>query len=238
MLAATVVVAALMADSSQQATRGAIKGHIKLSGRLPGNPIIRMRMDPKCAQANAGKQVVQETVVAALDGSLANVFVYLSGTIPQTAIPAAPVVIDQRACLYRPRVVGARAGQVLQVKNSDDLLHNVHSLSAKGNSFNVSQPKAGMVQQFKLKDEEVMLQIRCDVHSWMTTYVGVVTNPYFAVSNELGTFNIANVPSGSYTLHTWHERYGLMKQSVRVQPGTTTTVDFVYSGNEKPPGAD
>ena len=74
-----------------------------------------------------------------------------------------------------------------------------------------------MVQSFKLKKEEVMLHIKCDIHSWMTTYVGVVTNPYFAVSNDGGNFEIANVPAGSYTILTWHERYGPLMQTVRVR---------------------
>jgi plastocyanin len=233
-LAAAVVIGG-SAAGGQTAARGTIKGHVKLLGKLPGNPIIRMGMDPKCAEVNRGKRVVQEFVAAAIDGSLANVFVRLQGTFPQTPVPTEPVVVDQRACVYHPRVIGARVGQTLQVKNSDDWLHNVHSLSAKGNDFNISEPKAGMVQSFKLKNEEVMLHIKCDVHSWMTTYVGVVTNPYFAVSNEGGNFEIPNVPAGSYTILTWHERYGPLMQTVRVRAGATTTVDFAYMGTEKPP---
>jgi plastocyanin len=220
---------------AQTPGRGTIKGHIKLTGKLPGNRVIRMGMDPKCAEANRGTRVIQETVAAAIDGSLANVFVHLQGTFPQTPVPAEPVVLDQRACVYRPRVIGVRVGQTLQVKNSDDWLHNVHSLSARGNEFNISEPKAGMVQSLKMKNEEVMLHIKCDVHSWMTTWVGVVTNPYFAVTNDGGNFEIANVPAGSYTILTWHEQYGPLMQTVRVRAGAATTVDFAYTGSEKPP---
>jgi plastocyanin len=234
-VAACLAVGGSISAGGQTSGRGTIKGHIKLTGKLPGNPIIRMGMDPKCAQANRGTRVIQEFVAASIDGSLANVFVHLQGTFPQTPAPAEPVVIDQRGCVYHPRVVGARVGQTLQIKNSDDWLHNVHSLSAKGNDFNISEPKAGMVQSFKLKNEEVMLHVKCDVHSWMTTYVGVVTNPYFGVSNEGGNFEIPNVPAGSYTILTWHERYGPLTQTVRVRPGATTTVDFTYMGTEKPP---
>ena len=221
-----------IAAGAQAGGRGTIKGHVKLTGKLPGNPVIRMGMDPMCAKANAGKQVVQETVMAALDGSLANVFVSLEGTFPPTPVSTDPVVIDQRACIYRPRVVGARVGQTLQVKNSDDLLHNVHSLTEKGNAFNISEPKAGMVQSFKLKDAE-MLRIKCDVHRWMTTYVGIVTNPYFAVSNDGGNFEIANVPPGSYTIRAWHELYGPVTQKVTVRAGAPATVNFSYAAKEK-----
>lgn len=233
LFAASSVAIAGPAVRAQNSGRGTIKGHVKLAGKLPGNPVIRMGMDPKCAQINAGKRVVQEVVAAALDGSLANVFVRVEGTFPASPVPKDPVVIDQRGCIYQPRVIGARVGQVLQVKNDDDLLHNIHSQSTKSNSFNISEPKAGMVQSFTLKDEE-MLRIKCDVHSWMTTYVGVVPNPYFAVSNAGGTFDIPNVPAGSYTIQAWHERYGPLMQTVKVRANATTDLDFMYTGNETP----
>ena len=223
------------AASAQAAARGTIKGHVRLSGEEPGNPVIRMGKDPMCAAVNRGKQVVQETVLASLDGSLANVFVRLQGNFPATPVPSEPVTIDQRSCVYVPRVMGVRVGQTLQVRNDDEILHNVHSLSVKSNTFNVSEPKAGMVQQFKMKDEEVMLRIKCDIHSWMTTYVGVVSNPYFAVSNKAGTFEIANVPPGTYTIIAWQERYGPVMKSVTVRAGAVAVVDFAYTGKEKPP---
>jgi hypothetical protein len=222
-------------QSSPAARRGTIKGHVQLLGKLPGNPVIRMGMDPMCAKLNAGKLTVQETVMVTRDGSLANTFVSLQGSFPPAPVPAESVTIDQQGCIYRPRVVGVRVGQPLQIRNSDDLLHNLHALSARGNSFNISEPKAGMVQQFRLKDEEVMLRIKCDVHSWMTAYVGVVAHPYFSVSGTDGSFEIANVPPGTYTIRAWHERYGPLTQSVRVQPGGTATVNFAYTGSEKPP---
>jgi plastocyanin len=238
--AATVVVIVLTAaggarPAAQTAARGTIKGRIRLMGTPPGNTVIRMGMDPMCARANAGKRVVQEVVAAGADGGLANVFVKLQGSFPGAPVPAAPVTIDQRGCVYVPRVTGVQVGQTLQVRNSDSLLHNVHSLSDHGNAFNVGQPMAGIVSSFKMKDEEVMLRIKCDVHSWMTSYVGVVTHPYFAVSRDGGSFEIANVPAGAQTIQAWHERYGLLTQKATVKAGGTTTVDFVYKGTEKAP---
>jgi plastocyanin len=213
--------------TSAQGNTGAIKGRIVFAGALPGNAIIRMGVDPKCAALNAGKRPIQESAAVALDGSVANVFLKLEGTFPRTAVPAQPVLIDQRACFYRPRVVGVRVGQTLQVRNSDDLLHNVHSTSAAGNGFNVGQPLAGMVYSFTPKTEEMMLPIGCDLHRWMTAYVGIVSHPYFAVSGADGLFEIANVPAGTYTIKAWHERFGELKKPVTVKPGATT-IDFRY----------
>jgi plastocyanin len=187
-----------------------------------------MGKDPKCAAMNKGKQVIQEAVKATLDGSLANVFVHLEGAFPGSAVPKSPVVINQHGCFYEPRVVGVRVGQELQIKNSDSLLHNVHSISNSGNQFNVAQARAGVVDSFRMKKEEVMLRLGCDVHSWMVAYVGVVTNPYFAVSDASGVFVINNVPPGTYTIDAWHERFGSLKKTVKVTAGATATVDFSY----------
>jgi plastocyanin len=225
-----LAVAAMVTDttSAQTAKQGTIKGHVRVNGTVPGNPVIRMGMDPMCAKLNAGKRPVQEIVAATADGSLANVFVSLQGSFPATPVPAEPVTIDQHACVYVPRVVGARVGQTLQVRNSDELLHNVHGVSAHGNNFNISQPKAGIARQLPLTGAEIMLPITCDVHRWMTAFVGVVSHPYFATTGVGGNFAIATVPAGAYTIQAWHERFGVVTQKVRVTAGGTSTVDFAY----------
>lgn len=219
--------------AAAQTNTGTIKGRIVLSGNPPGNPVIRMGRDPMCAKVNAGKQVVQETVLTR-NGGLANVFVRLQGNFPQTPVPTQPVTIDQKGCIYLPRVVGIRVGQTLQIRNSDDWLHNVHSQSTRNSSFNAGQPKAGLVYSYKPTQEEVMVKLGCDVHSWMTAYVGVVTNPYFTVSGEGGTFEIDKVPPGTHTIQIWHERFGMLTKMVSVKAGAVTTADFTYSGTGKP----
>jgi plastocyanin len=220
-----------------QSGRGTIKGHVRLTGKLPGNVVIRMGADPMCARMNAGKRILQESAAATADGSLAYVFVKVQGSFPQTPVPTEPVTIDQRGCVYGPRVVGVRVGQVLQVRNSDALLHNVHGVSGRGNDFNIGQPMAGMVNKFTLKNDEIMLRLRCDIHSWMTAFIAIVPHPYFAVSSAAGTFEIPNVPAGRHTIETWHERFGPLTQTVQVPAGGTATVELTYTGTEKPPTA-
>ena len=92
-----------------------------------------------------------------------------------------------------------------------------------------------MVRTFPMMREETMLRLMCDVHSWMTAYIGVVSHPYFSVSSADGAFEIAGVPVGTYTIRTWHERYGELTQTVRVQVGATTMVDIEYTGTEESP---
>ena len=210
---------------------GTIVGHVTFEGKAPGNPIIRMGMDPKCSELNRGHRVVQEQALVALDGSVGNAFVRLDGSFPRAPVPSEPVVINQRACVYGPRVVGVRVGQRLQIHNSDKLLHNVHSSSASSNSFNVGQPTAGTTFEFVPKTPEVMVKLGCDVHRWMIAFVGVVEHPFFAVTNVTGQFTIAQVPVGSYMIRTWHEQFGERSQPVSVRAGATSSVDVRYDGD-------
>jgi plastocyanin len=228
-----VCVTAALTTAVPSFAQGTIEGHVKLTAAAPVNPTIPMGADPNCLQINAGTRVKQEYVLRAADGGLANVFATLRGNLPAGGSgPAA--VIDQRGCTYHPRIQGARVGQTLEVRNSDKTLHNIHSLSTKGNDFNTGQPTAGMVFKYPLKSEEVMLHVKCDVHPWMTGYIGVVKHAFYAVSDATGTFKIANVPAGKQTITVWHEKYGPLTQTVDVKAGATTTVAFNYTGAEKP----
>jgi plastocyanin len=218
---------------------GTIKGHVRLSGTPPENPEIRMRADPMCDAINAGKRMRFQAVVVSTDGSLANVFVKLQGTFPSRGAVAAPVTIDQHGCLYEPRVVGLQVGQALRVQNSDPGLHNVHGTSSAGTAdgFNVGQPTAGMISEFKPKNEGI-LKLQCDVHGWMVAFVGVVNHPYFGVSSETGTFEIRDVPPGTYPIEAWHEQYGRLTQNVTVQPNAVVEVEFVYETQSKEKGTE
>jgi plastocyanin len=211
---------------------GTVEGHVKLTGAAPPNARIPMGADPNCLTINSGKRVVQETVLRAADGSLANVFAFARGSFK--GAPGAPAVIDQRACTYHPRIQGAQVGQTLEVRNSDATLHNIHSMTTKGNAFNTGQPSAGMVFKYKLKSEEVMLHVKCDVHPWMTGYIGVLNHPYYSVSDAAGNFRISGLPAGKQTITVWHEQYGPLSQVVDVKAGAVTKAEFAYTGAEKP----
>ena len=135
--------------------------------------------------------------------------------------------------MYAPRVVGVQVGQSVEILNSDDLLHNLHASSGVDNGFNAGQPRAGLVYGFEPEHEEVMLHLSCDVHRWMNSYIGIVNHPYFDVTSGDGAFLIENVPVGTYTIHSWHEVFGELSQTVEVRVDETTPVDFSYAVTEK-----
>ncbi len=231
----SVVAVALAAHLAAQspprpsAGTGTIKGHVRLVGNAPANPIIRMGVDPVCAAMTRAARPVQQFVVKNADGGLANSFVRLDGTFPRTPVPTQPATLTQQNCIYGPRMVAARVGQTLMVVNRDMTLHNVQSVTTKGNTFNITQPSVGMVFSYVLKAAEI-IRIKCDVHPWMMGYVGVVDHPYFAMTGDDGSFTIERVPAGRRTVHVWHEAFGDMVRTVVVKAGETVTVDVAYSG--------
>src|SRR5262245_16000528 len=215
-----------------QAGTGTIVGHVRYMGPMPVNPVIRMGADPRCNKLYVGKRPTAPTFVVGADGAFANVLVSMDGSFPNAAAPTAPVVLNQKDCMYVPRVLGARVGQTLQVTNEDPTDHNVHSLSKAGNDFNRSQLINTKPFDVTLKASE-LLRITCDSHTWMTAYIGIFDNPYFSVSRTDGTFTIANVPAGKQTVKARHEVMGMQTQMVDVQPGKTTTVDFTFAPGQK-----
>ena len=225
------------AAPSAQGAGGTIVGHVRLMAAAPANGIIRMGADPLCSRATRGTRVMSDVVLRSADGGLANAFVDVQGKFPAGPAPTTPVTIDQKNCMFVPRISGARVGQTLRITNSDPTSHNVHSLSTK-NVFNISQPMPGMMSNIPLKAEDVVMRIKCDIHGWMLTYVGVVPHPYFAVSGADGSFRITGVPAGKYPVRVWHERYGRLTSNVEVKAGQTATADFSYKGTEQPSTAE
>ena len=200
------------------ATAATVAGKVALEGTPPANAPIQMKADPTCAKANAGQSPTQETFVSEA-GGLGNVFVYvqsgLSGSFPA---PTAAVTFDQKNCRYVPHVFGVQVGQPIEILNSDPTLHNIHATPKTNSEFNTAQPIQGMktTHTFTVKEADVVVPFKCDVHGWMNAYAGVLDHPYFAVTKPDGSFSIPNLPPGSYTLGAWHERLGTQTMPVTV----------------------
>jgi len=110
------------------ATAGSISGIVKFEGTPPANAPIRLSKD--CAPV-ANASVVNEAVIVGADGALKNAFVYVKSGLDSAYTfdaPTKPVELVQQGCIYAPRVMGVRVGQVIEVVNSDATMHNVHAL--------------------------------------------------------------------------------------------------------------
>jgi plastocyanin len=213
------------------ATAGAVKGAIHFTGKKPARKKIDMSSDPACAAAHHGA-AYDESLVVNPNGTLANAFVYIkSGLEGKTfETPRAPVTIDQRGCWFRPRVLGIQTGQTLEVTNSDPVTHNIHPLAQVNREWNHSQGEGDAPLARKFIKPEVMIRVKCNIHSWMHAFIGVVDNPYFAVTGSDGAFAIRNVPPGDYVIGVWTETLGTQEQKVTVGPSGEVDTTFTFKG--------
>jgi plastocyanin len=206
-----------------------VAGKAVYQGDLPTLPVLRMDADPACA-AKHSEAVRSEDLVVGAENALANVFVRVKwpGDAPLPP-PAEPAVFDQNGCMYHPHVVGVQVGQDFKIKNSDGLLHNVHTLSVQNPSFNRAMPAAVKEVDHEFDKEEFMFRVKCDVHPWMNAFVTVSPHPFFAVTGADGAYEIAGLPAGTYELEAWHEKLGTQTASVTVGDGETVTQAFTFT---------
>jgi hypothetical protein len=206
-----------------------VSGKVKFAGTLPANPAIDMSEEQACRSKYTTQPVDSQYV--SQDGGLGNVFVHVTAGLPDGATyaaPTEPVTIDQNGCEYRPRVFGLMVGQPLEIRNSDPVLHNIKAVPSKNRGFNISQPSAGMKTTRTFSTAETMVPLECNVHGWMNAYVGVMSNPFFATTKADGSFELKNLPPGTYTIEAWHEKLGTQTTTVTVGAGETKTAEFTF----------
>jgi plastocyanin len=211
-------------------TAGSITGVISFSGPKPSRKLISMEAEAGCQQANAGRPVYEETVVTGKKGGLANAFVYIQTGLEDKKFEPTEeaVILDQKGCMFVPRVAGIRAGQILDLKNGDSVAHNIHPLPKNNREWNQEQPPHAADVEHRFARPEIMIPVKCNIHAWMHSYIGVVGHPYFAVTASDGAFTWKNVPPGDYTIAVWHEKLGLQTQPVHVAASAGSAVNFTY----------
>jgi plastocyanin len=205
---------------------GGAQGTVTYNGPDDDGPV--MMSDPACTAAHS--EPVDTGHIAVKNGKLANVFVYVKSGLEGKTFPAPAddKLLDQDGCLYYPRVQGIRVGQKLVIRNRDATFHNVHAMPASNPEFNEGQSAQAPAFTKTFDKPEVMVQIKCDIHPWMSSWIGVLPHPYYAVTGEDGTFSLDKLTPGTYTLEAWHETLGTATQQVKIETGKTAQVAFDF----------
>jgi hypothetical protein len=210
---------------------GSVRGRVHIGSAIP----LVKRLPIFKNQGICGKEHRDIPLVQANGDGLLNAVVYLDKVSSGKPFPAAAkkITINQLGCRFIPHLsVMANAGE-MEIINSDTTLHNIHSYEMVGpinySNFSVSQPQRGdIVTKRVVLKRGISLRVMCDAHDFMRGYVFVARNPYYAVVNGDGTFLIDNIPSGTYTIRTWHGTLGEKQNSVTVGPNGKVNIDFHY----------
>jgi len=226
-----LLIATLAATPVLRATD--IVGTITFKGTPPAEVSLGdagMSDSPDCIAMHKEVPTTHHYVVGK-NGEFGNVIVSLKGvTAKSTGASAAPVVLDQKGCLYLPTILAVQTGQKITVKNSDDCIHNVHAVpspSSGNQEFNDPQMPGGADLNYSFPKPEMFLKFKCDSHPWMFAWVSVFDHPYFSMSGTDGKFTIKNVPPGKYTIVAAHYKAGTQTADVEVKAGNAT-VNFTF----------
>jgi len=212
-------------------TAGSVTGKILFTGKKPARKKIDVDEDRQCAAMHKDG-LYDESVIVNKNGTLANAFIYVKQGLEGKTFepPVTPVTIDQKGCWFGPRVQGIQTGQPLRVTNSDPVTHNIHPMAQVNRAWNQSQDPGSEPLKRRFAQREIMIRIKCNIHSWMRAWLGAVEHPYFAVTGTDGTFEIKNLPPGEYTVEAWHEQYGTQEMKVTVPPSGKQEAAFTFKG--------
>ena len=224
-----------------------IRGIVRFSGKIPTPEVIPVNRDT----ATCGKNKQISSLAIGKTNGVKDSFVFLEGVSTGKKWPAiSTTTLNQENCEYEPHVLVVRAGEKMEIANGDSLLHNVHAYSLDSvdpnqpgppTLFNIALPIKGLrIPRTMTKPGTVMTL--CDAgHPWMNAYVLVADNPYYAVTDDNGSFVLDAVPAVTYTVKMWHEGIGKFEKAtkafipgkpfnqekkVTVESGRTITIDF------------
>ena len=215
-----VGVATFCAVATANVSAATIKGNVRYSGTRVEKKTFPVTID----QYLCGKEKEAGDLVLSSANGIRNVVVSLNGVPAGSKAPvnAAPAKMDQKQCVFVPRVVVVPVGGTVEFLNSDRLLHNVRGGGKENPPFNRAQPHARTIA-IGFKSPEV-LRVDCDLHSWMRGWIVVAEHPFYTVTNEEGEFVFENIPPGKYKLQAWQEILGRVDQEVAVAGEGTQTI--------------
>jgi len=208
-----LVASALSSSLAQPPQTGSIIGHIKLTTHVRA---------PLPANAYPSRSVGKHDAPAAPE--IRNVVVYLKDPPFRGVLPVSRVDLHQQNETFLPHVLAITKGSTVDFPNDDPFFHNVFSFSSAA-SFNLGRYPRGQSKPQKFT-KAGLVKVFCDIHSHMSASILVLDHPYFSIPSVEGTYEIANVPGGQYTIVGWHERVGERSAGVQVQPGRASTVDL------------
>ncbi len=215
------------APSGRKSGDGELRGRVVYDGAPPGRQKLIVVKDVEvCRRIDH----LDDRLVVDRNGGIryAVVSVRGAGKAPRVSAAAGEFVLDQRACAYDPHVIIVPVGATLKIRNSDGILHNIHTYSSLNRPFNVAQPRGLRVIEKTFTAPE-RIGVRCDVHGWMSSWVIVVDDDYHAVTDEAGLFVIPDIPAGRYDATCWQEQLGELHAEIVVGEGGGPTLhEFTY----------
>jgi plastocyanin len=240
--AALTLAFALPADPASGSLKGTVvldplpegeAGKVVLEGEKP--EVKPLEIDAEKSKGCGTVATTNETLIVNDKGGIANVVVIVE-VEGQTVKPLEkPFELDQKSCRFEPHVTVVPVGSTVEFRNSDETGHNVHIYPGKNEIFNQTiPPKSAEQRKF---DKEDRIEVKCDIHPWMNSYLIVANSNFYAVTGADGSFKIEGLPAGEHKVSYWHEKLGKQSGTIKVaEGGKVEPVEVKMSAEKKAGG--
>ena len=179
-----------------------------------------------------GTEFKMNKYVISPDLGIKNVFVALQDVTKGKAMPKEDLQIDLKNCQFHPLAAVAYKGSQIVVNNSDPIFHNISlglmMKERRSTVYNLALPNQNMEIKKPIR-RTGMYNIKCDAHKWMRAYVFAARNPYVALTDENGKFEITDILTGKYAVLVWHEGFGEAKKTIEVKAGEASVLDHTFA---------
>lgn len=212
---------------------GVAKGKVTFDGKKPEVKPLTITEEQAKGCCPPGKHVDSKdpTLLIGAGDGIANVVVTVE-VEGAKATPGEPMHVDQKECVFEPHVQVVPVGGKVVFLNSDQVSHNVHTYASKNDSMNKTIAPGGKEEQTLAKGEKI--EIKCDIHPWMSSWIFVTDTPHYAITKEDGSFEIKGLKPGTYKAELWHEKLGKGKGEIVVkEDGTSDMVEFKMGEKKK-----
>lgn len=209
---------------------GTVYGLVKFEGTPPKPEPVNLSTDQGCSWFYKNNPLLKEDLVLNPDNTIRWTLVHVKSEVKGSFSPTKDLYeVDQVKCVFVPHVAAVLVNQPVRFKNSDPVVHNTRTNAKINKFFNATQPKQGDYTDHTFDKPEVGIQLVCDVHPWMKSYIHIMAHPFYSITGEDGMYTIKGLPPGSYTLEFWHEKLGTKTVEVEVKANELTQSDMTFS---------
>ena len=203
---------------------GTVTGLVKWSGPLPKDLSLPITKNQDICDPNKQQNRDLERLEVGPEGGVANTVVFLKNITRGKAmnLPQGRQFLNQKTCRYEPHILLVPKEGNIAMKSSDPILHNAHMAGAA--LYNLPFPIEDKVIT-RVMHQEGVVDIKCDAgHVWMNAEILVVGHPYYAVTDQLGKFELTDVPPGEYVITAWHEGWKISREETVIDVDTRQEV--------------